>query len=363
MTGTGDDTSLEGTAEVSDPARPAASLPGVAIDDATLADVVGEAKRAPSPHNTQPARWRVRGDVIELLEEPSRRLLASDPTGRDHRIALGAAWEGTRLALGKRGLRLTEEVGAFVPDAGVVVRGRVVRAQAPASAGKHDPLADVVGMRATWRHRFAPIDDDALVQRVERRLGREGALLSTNKAIIDEAARTIDAAQVRLLLAPRCLEELVDWTRFTRAHPSYERDGLNLEALRLSQTGGAVARLLLRRRSFDALARAGVARWLVSEAAPTSSSSALIAITAPVDEPDLVTGGHFYRAWLIVTHAGLALCPMSALTDDEELRKRFARAFEIASDRRLVGVWRVGRVPSGMVLSPRLPTAELIAKG
>src|SRR5688572_20049390 len=63
------------------------------------------ARLAPSPHNTQPARWWQVDETLTLVEEPAARLPVGDPTGRDQRAALGAAWEAAVIALSSEGLR------------------------------------------------------------------------------------------------------------------------------------------------------------------------------------------------------------------------------------------------------------------
>ncbi len=60
--------------------------------------LVGVAARAPSLHNTQPWRFTVSGDAIELRADLSRRLLM-DPDGREMIISCGAALYGLRLAV------------------------------------------------------------------------------------------------------------------------------------------------------------------------------------------------------------------------------------------------------------------------
>ena len=70
-----------------------------------VADLLAAAGRAPSLHNSQPWRFLVRPQVIELWADPRRRLPAADPTGREHRVACGAALFNLRLALHGRGIR------------------------------------------------------------------------------------------------------------------------------------------------------------------------------------------------------------------------------------------------------------------
>jgi len=60
--------------------------------------LVGVAARAPSLHNTQPWRFTVSGDAIELDADASRQLFV-DPDGREMLISCGAALYGLRLAV------------------------------------------------------------------------------------------------------------------------------------------------------------------------------------------------------------------------------------------------------------------------
>ena len=83
-----------------------------------LRRVVGAALASPSVHNVQPARWRIDGDALVLLEDVSRRLSVGDPQGTDAAISLGAAAEGAAIAASGEGLttsvdRLDEKAGDF----------------------------------------------------------------------------------------------------------------------------------------------------------------------------------------------------------------------------------------------------------
>lgn len=324
------------------------------LDRDLLLAVVAEARHAPSAHNEQPARWRLRDGLLELLEDPARRLPACDPTGRDHRLALGAAWEGTRIALSARGLRFEHEVQAAVPDeGGVVARARVV------DGGMRDLLSDVVLQRATWRGPFLPVASHVLGD-VAADLEPLGAVLVQNPQILEEAARVIDQASVAQLLRPSAIEELVDWLRLSRDHPAWERDGLNADMLHLSPFAARLQSLVLRRGPLSQLQRARLAHHVAGEEEPTKTASGLVAVLARTDELELLTGARFYRAWLTVQRAGLHACPMSPLTDDEARCAWFTRALGLPGGWKLVHLWRVGRSPRPVPPSPRLPVEELL---
>lgn len=70
-----------------------------------IEQIIRHASLAPSLHNTQPWRFRLLPEVIELHYDPARRLPAADPAGRELRLACGAALFNLRLALENAGTR------------------------------------------------------------------------------------------------------------------------------------------------------------------------------------------------------------------------------------------------------------------
>ena len=76
---------------------------GLAEDD--VRGVLEAASLAPSIHNSQPWRFTLRADRIELRFDPNRRLPATDPESRELRLSCGAALLNVRLALQGLGIR------------------------------------------------------------------------------------------------------------------------------------------------------------------------------------------------------------------------------------------------------------------
>lgn len=68
-----------------------------------LPRAVERALRAPSVHNTQPWRWRITADGVQLHADPFRCLDATDPDGRDLVISCGAALHHLQVALAATG--------------------------------------------------------------------------------------------------------------------------------------------------------------------------------------------------------------------------------------------------------------------
>ena len=67
--------------------------------EATVRRLIGAAGAAPSIHNTQPWRFRVSGDVIEMHGDPGLMLWVADPRGRALHLSCGAALFNLRLAI------------------------------------------------------------------------------------------------------------------------------------------------------------------------------------------------------------------------------------------------------------------------
>jgi len=81
--------------------------------------VLQSATRAPSVHNSQPWRFRLHDDSIEILVDPTRRLPVADPDDRELRIACGAALFNLRLALLSAGIEPTVVIRPS-PDSGCI---------------------------------------------------------------------------------------------------------------------------------------------------------------------------------------------------------------------------------------------------
>jgi nitroreductase len=72
-----------------------------------LNEAATRAGLAPSIHNTQPWRWKIRSGALELWSVPGRQLPVTDPDGRMVTISCGAALHHARLVLAARGYRST----------------------------------------------------------------------------------------------------------------------------------------------------------------------------------------------------------------------------------------------------------------
>ncbi|MCU1693420.1 MAG: nitroreductase [Frankiales bacterium] len=194
-----------------------------------LARLAAAAGRAPSKHNTQPWRFVVRSDALEVWPDPARLLPETDPHRRELVLSCGAAAQ-TALVLA-RADGLDVRVSAL-PDgtAGPVARLSVL---GTLQAQPHDTeLAAAVGRRHTDRGPLdaarLPAATPFLLQQAAADHGAELRLVSAPGEVAS-VARLLLEADHRLALRRSPREEVRAWSR---PAGSEQADGVAASATR-----------------------------------------------------------------------------------------------------------------------------------
>jgi hypothetical protein len=189
--------------------------------------LIGVAGRAPSLHNTQPWRFAISGDAIELRADSSRQLLV-DPDGREMIISCGAALYGLRLAV--RSLGYLPEVELLPEPAGRRPLAYVrLGAAAPMTADERK-MSAAVPHRHTHRGPFeaSPLPS-GLLARLRDDARAEGVTLAEIEPGPgrDELSELIAAAGRRQDRDPRSRAATWSWSREVT---SPARDGVPAHA-------------------------------------------------------------------------------------------------------------------------------------
>lgn len=228
-------------------ARSGHSRRGATFTSANVASVIATAARAPSVHNTQPWKFHLNDDVIELHADPERILTQIDAVGRELMISCGAALFGLRLGLRNLGCLPAVELWPDPAQPWLVARawpdGHVAMTAIEAE------LLAAVPHRHTHRGPFSPgevsprllaaLAADAMAEGGELRFVEQPGLVSDLAALVDLAAAGQNASP----------EISAETRRWLRPAGSQARDGVPARAAR---GGGGQVAPRFRQRDFGA---------------------------------------------------------------------------------------------------------------
>jgi nitroreductase len=281
-------------------------------DDQSLTNALGHAAAtagyAPSVHNTQPWRWRLLPDTLELYAVRDRQLAATDPDGRLMTLSCGAALHHARVALIAEGWATRVD---RIPDPGTPdLQARITGTGHAAPSAGAMRLVQSIRVRHTDRR---PISDervpDESVTAIVRAAGEEGAQLQilSRDQVVELAATASKAAAVSAD-DPVLHEELRYWT--DRAGPA--GTGLPPEVLPERAPQSTVPA-----RDFGQSGGLPIG--------PGHDRAALYALLfGNEDEPEgwLRAGEALSAAWLAATGLGVSVVPLSGVIETIGTRER-----------------------------------------
>ncbi len=209
---------LVANADTRQASRPAASRE---LPRRLVHELLDAATAAPSMHNTQPWRFKVSQDTIELRADPDRMLQVSDPAGRAVHIACGAALLNLRVAAAVAG---REPVVQLRPRPEQPLLLATVRLAGPHRAGPGErELYAAITQRRTNRGPFSERRvPSAVLGELADAARVEGGILHILDQ--DESARVlylIRGAELDRLSDPAYRAELARWAGGFR-----DRDGI-----------------------------------------------------------------------------------------------------------------------------------------
>lgn len=273
------------------------------------------AVRAPSMHNSQPWRFRLRDGGIEILADRSRQLNVADGSGWALRIACGAAAFNARLALAADGVPASL---VFRPDDRERdLMARLTPAERRPPTYAETDLFAAVGRRHSNRQPFwpNPVPAEIRVRLIEAARAEAGWLdLLVGMTALTGFAEIAQSADRVLRRDERYQSEISTWVHIDPA-----RDGISV-------TAGAPAaepQDLLPQRAFGGAPRAPGRDF---EPEPLI---AILGAAGDLPYDQFVAGQALQRVLLTATDAGLATSmisqPIEVPAAREQLRRSLSR--------------------------------------
>ncbi|MDX6264575.1 MAG: hypothetical protein QOH84_6263 [Kribbellaceae bacterium] len=327
------------------------------MDEKAVRDIVQQAARAPSVHNTQPWRFVARDNAIELWTDPSRGLAVLDPAGRARHISCGAAMLHLRVASANAGYASTV---TLLPDhAHPDHLGDVYLDPASEPAEADRGLAAAIEARHTVREAFAVAAlPAAVVTELRHAAEVEGCWLR----IVDGADESIAVAA---LLArademeradPAYIAELRRWT--DRAADSNE----GVPASAIPDVAPAERGSIYRLRDFVADRESSSTR--AAEPPPVERPLVVVLGTRDDDVASwLAAGQGLGRLLLTAQRDGVAASPMTQPLEVPGTRARLATELGVVGHpQMIIRLGYAGENAGGgaATAKPRRPVEQII---
>ena len=272
---------------------------------------------AANAHNSQPWRFQLTGDRIDLHADYGRNLGSFDPYRRELTLSLGCALENMALAAQAQGLTARIE-----PTAGRLTLGTPADAGLPAAtlflepgARTESPLFEAIGQRHTNRGRYRLSRPLNAAQRHALE-GQAGDDPRVRLFLLDadpqraRLRRLIISATESIIADPVMAADSAHWFRFSRDDIDQHRDGITLDATGLSEPVATLAKIipepsprLADRQWFEGTRDVHVA---------TAPLLGMIAVRDLYDRPNTLAAGRLWqRIHLWATASGLAAQPLN----------------------------------------------------
>jgi hypothetical protein len=323
----------------------------VTSSENALRDAARRAILAPSVHNTQPWRFVLRSQGLDVFADRTRQLAVLDPTGRQMYLSVGCALMNARVALAAAGhpAQVARVPDGDQPDLVARVRlgGDEPADQALAA------LNPVVELRQTNRRRFAsdPVPDQ-LVTDLVAVAAAEGAVLHPVVHPDDRLAlaRLSQQADTQEITDPAYRAELRAWTN----NDPTRRDGVRA-AVVPHVDGTAADEIPI--RDFDSQG----AGWLPAET-NSSAGQCLLILGTKGDNPEawVRAGEALERVWLEITRAGFVASLFTQVIELAGFRAQLSDELRLGMLPHVV--LRVGRAPVTPA-SMRRRIAEVLEEG
>ena len=312
-----------------------------------LEAVVRYATLAANSHNTQPWRFKLEGQAIEIRPDFRRRTPVVDPDDHHLYVSLGCA--AANLALAAAATGRTGE-GSLTAD------GNGVRYDYLMGAPRADPLVDAIprrqSTRAEYDGRAAPAADLVELERIAAVPGVSLALV-TDRARVRQVRELVLAGNEDQMNDPAFMRELKQWIRFNPRSAMTSGDGLFSAA-----SGSPVLPTGLGRIALDRLFSVAGENRKYARQIDSSAGVAIFFGDRPDHDHWIRVGQACQRFALAATGQGLKIAFINQPVEVARLRTDLAAI--VGETGRPDIVMRFGYGPA-LAFSPRRPLASVIA--
>ena len=304
----------------------------------SMRSLIHYATLAANGHNTQPWKFAIDGNTIEIFPDTSRELKVVDPLHRELWISLGCALEN--LLLAARASGYTAQV--TYPDSTDLIRVRLTEDSLQPS-----PLFEAIPMRQNTRSEYRrqpiPVPDLNQIQSLSLEPGVSLHFITTASEI-ETLVDYVNQGSLSQYANPAFVAELIEWLRFNKKDALAAMDGLYSACSGNPEVPAWLGRMFVAGTKPQQQADLDVRNL-------RSSSAAVVIASNAEDKSTWVRTGQVYeRLALQTTVLGIQSAFMNQPIEVNELRSQFQRAAGLgaAQPQLLVRLGYADRLPRSL---------------
>ena len=317
-----------------------------------ILEIIEDAAKAPSGHNTQPWKFEVQENSIIIRPNFERRLRVVDPDDHALYISLGCALENLILSAKAHGYipRITKNFS----DAGDEIIDLT-----PSEDVEKDVLYDYIKTRQCTRQGYdaTPVDPEILEQLAGEVTNEYVDLLYfTEKDEIRKLEPLIIEGSSLQFKNKDFVNELVSWIRFNKKEALKRGDGIWSSSMGLPNIPKPLGNVIMKK---FVSAKSEAARWkkLIYE----SAGFVLFLVNRNTKEDWVMLGQRFQRFGLKATQLNLKHAHVNMPCEEISVRRKLVENLEIKMGKQPLLLLRFG-YSEPMAYSFRLPLEEVLIK-
>jgi hypothetical protein len=312
-----------------------------------MRELVRMASLAASGHNTQPWKFAVGDNVIEIHPDSSRRLPVVDPSDRELWISLGCALEN---------LLITARANGFTPHVIYPDKAESIRVELTAGTPQTSPLAAAILVRQNTRSEYdgRPLGNADLNQ-LHALPAEPGVTLHflTGSSATEMVVDYVTQGTLKQYADKAFLDELAHWLRFNKREALASPDGLYTRMTGNPEVPRWLGQLFLTSTKPQQLADADAKKL-------RSSAGTVVIASATEDRSAWVRTGQVYeRLALKMTSLSVRSAMVNQPMEVAGVRSQFGSAAGLGSALPQLLV-RFGHADA-MPMSMRRPVGDILA--
>jgi hypothetical protein len=281
---------------------------------AHMQELVRYATLAANGHNTQPWKFAIKDEAIEIHPDETRRLPVVDPDDREMWISLGCALENLLVAA---------RVAGYHPEVTYPDAEEYIHVHLTVDAPQAGALFDVIPHRQNTRSEYdgQPVNA-ADLDRMQAVSLEPGVALSfvTNPADLETVLEYINQGNLSQYADDAFVSELIDWLRFNKREALASLDGLFTRCTGNPEVPGWLGRMFVRGMKPQSQADA--------DAQKLRSSPGAVVVTSESDDKAawVRTGQVYERLALTMTSLNVKSAFLNQPIEVAALRSQFQSA-------------------------------------